>query len=426
MWQPIFQCSIDTHIITEVWKTSHIIPLPKKTCPKELGDYRPVALTPTVMKSLERIVIQQLTKSVEDKLDIFQFAYKRNRSTEDAVVTLIHFILKHLDKPKCTARALFLDFTSAFNTIQPELLLAKMIQMEINPHLVHWYHSFFTNRNQIVKVNQTHSSFIVTNSGAPQGCVSSPLLFTLYTDDCKTECPNTFILKFSDDTTLLSLLSPEDDPCVHQHATDRLVKWCENNSLIINLKKTKEIIFGLPVGSYSPPVTVHNAEIEQVSSYKYLGIYVDATLSWSVHVDFICGKVQQRIYFLRRLRSFGANKHILLLFFQSIVQSVMQYGISAWFSCLSVQLKTKLTRLLHICSKIVGQTLELHFQAAYTKRMLSLASNISSDPSHVLFKEYQLLPSNRRFRVPQARLNRLRNSFVPQSVKLLNQSLVAK
>ena len=249
-----------------------------------------MALTPIIMKSLERIVIQQLTKFVEDKLNIFQFAYKRNRSTEDAVVTLIHFILKHLDKPKCKAGALFFDFISAFNTIQPELLLAKMIQMEINPHLVHWYHSFFTNRNQIVKVNQTHSSFIVTNSGAPQGCPFSPLLFTLYTDDCKTECPNTFILKFSDDTTLLSLLSPEDDPCVHQHATDRLVKW------------------------YSPPVTVHNAEIEQVSSYKYLGIYVDATLSWSVHVDFICCKVQQRIYFLRRLRSFGANKHILLLF----------------------------------------------------------------------------------------------------------------
>ena len=86
------------------------------------------------MKTLERIVVQQL------KLDTYQFAYKRNRGTEDAVVTLIRLILKHLDKPKTTARALFLDFTSAFNTIQPELLLAKMIQMEVNPHLLQSSH----------------------------------------------------------------------------------------------------------------------------------------------------------------------------------------------------------------------------------------------------------------------------------------------
>ncbi len=50
--------------------------------------------------------------------------------------------------------------------------------------------------------------------------------------------------------------------------------------------------------------------------------------------------------------------------------------------------------------------------------MLCLAGNITSDPSHILFEEYQLLPSHRGFSIPQARLNRLRNSFVPQSVKL--------
>ena len=149
---------------------------------------------------------------------------------------------------------------------------------------------------------------------------------------------------------------------------------------------------------------------------------MDASLSWSAHIDYICSKAQQRIYFLRRLRSFGANTQILLLFFQSIVQSVILYGSTAWYSCLSVQLKAWLGKLIRICSKIVGQTLETNVQAAHTKRMLSLAGNITSDPTHILFEEYQLLPSNRRFRVPRARLNRLRNSFVPQSVKLLNES----
>ncbi len=159
------------------------------------------------------------------------------------------------------------------------------------------------------------------------------------------------------------------------------------------------MIFGLPVNSCPPAVTVHNTEIEQISNYKYLGICVDATLSWSAHTDYICSKVQHRICFLRRFWSFGAKKQILLLFFQSIRQSVMQYGVRAGCGCLSVQRKAQLT---------VGQTLEPDFPAAHRRRTLSLARNVTSDRSHILFEEYQRLPSNRRFRVPQARLNRLR------------------
>ncbi len=104
--------------------------------------------------------------------------------------------------------------------------------MKVNPYLIHWYYSFLIGRTQIV--NQTYSNSIVTYSGAPQGCVSSPFLFTLYTDDCKSDSVNTYILKFSDDTVLLSLLGSEDDLSMHQYCMDRLVEWCERNSLVIN------------------------------------------------------------------------------------------------------------------------------------------------------------------------------------------------
>lgn len=69
--------------------------------------------------------------------------------------------------------------------------------------------------------------------------------FTLSTDDCKTDSPSTFILKFLDGTTLLSLLSPKHFLSIQQSSTDRLVEWCENSLFINNPKKTKEIIFGL-------------------------------------------------------------------------------------------------------------------------------------------------------------------------------------
>ena len=191
--------------------------------------------------------------------------------------------------------------------------------------------------------------------------------------------------------------------------------------LIINAKKTKEVIFGIPEGEEDPPIIIQGTQIERVSSYKYLGIYVDASLSWSAHIDYICSKAQQRIYFLRRLRSFGASKPIMLLFFQSIVLSVIMYGCTAWYGSLSVQRTNQIGRLICVYSKIVGQALEPIFQAAYTKKMLSLARSITSDPTHVLFEEYELLPSNRRFRLPRYGRVKMKKAFVYQSVLLLNK-----
>ncbi len=83
-------------------------------------------------------------------------------------------------------------------------------------------------------------------------------------------------------------------------------------------------------------------------------------------------------------------------------------------------------RLISNCSKIVGQMLEPSFHELYKMKMLSLTGKIMSDSSHILYEEYQLLPSNRRLRVPFARLNRLRKSFVHQSVKLINQNRGSK
>ena len=433
VWQPIFQTSVDTHTIPLSWKTSHIKPQPKIQCPKEHKDYRPIALTSVIMKSLERILLQHLTSITKDKFDPCQFAYKKGCGTEDAVVTLVHLISKHLDKSnKNHARVLFLDFSSAFNTIQSDILVSKMVQLELNPYLIHWYASFLTNRVQMVKVNTTLSSALTTNVGAPQGCVSSAVLFTLYTDSCRTEeclserrtdTPDQYILKYSDDTVLISLLDSSSDPGLHQHRVNKVVEWSDNNALIINTKKTEEIIFGAPSETHRSPITIHGESINQVCSYKYLGVVIDHLLSWKDHIESLCMKTKQRIYFLRRLRSFGASRRILLLFFTSVIMSVLQYCSTTWYGCLSVALKSQLLQQLSICSKIVGQPLLKLYTSTYDNSVLRLARNITSNTSHVLHGEYRLLPSGRRYCVPSFKKVRLKKSFVHQSTLRLNQDL---
>ena len=219
-------------------------------------------------------------------------------------------------------------------------------------------------------------------------------------------------------------MSDSDDSRQYQSSVDRLVGWCDKSHLIINTDKTEEIIFGSAPGDMTPPVSIHGTDIKQVLSYKYLGVMIDTTLSWSSHIEYICKRIQQRIYSLRRLRWFGASSQILSLFYTSVVQTVLLYCSTAWFNSLSITHKNKLYSQIKICAKITGRPVEavLHsFNEAHTKSMLRLANSISSDPLHVLNGEYQLLPSMRRFRVPKFKKNRLKNSFVHQSVLLLNQ-----
>ena len=356
------------------------------------------------MKCLERIVDCKLRLDVQDYLDPFQFAYRQGRGTDDAVNTVVHLILIHLDKPKAYARLLFIDFSSAFNLIQPHTLLTKLKQMNVNPYIIKWYHSFLTDRVQLGKVNQILSQTVVTNTGAPQGCVSSPILYILYINDCTSSSTNNYIIKFSDDSAILSLY------------------YILILTSVCTLLKLKALYIGVTsTTSNSILVVIHGEEIAKISQYKYLGVHLDNKLSWNVHVHSVCSKVHQRLYFLRRLRAFGVDEKILVLFYRSFIESILRYGITAWFGNLSVQLKSQLSRLTRTAMKITGSTSPMIFlQEIFEQTLRRQSVKIIYDTKHVLYNEFQLLPSGRRYRTPPCRLNRYKYSFVPLSIKQLN------
>ena len=135
VWQHIFQASVDTHTIPMSWKMLHVKPLPKIPCSKEHKDVKPIALNSVIMKSLERILLRHFISATDNKLDPFQFAISRVWATEDTVASLDHIISKYLN-----IHAQHLSrFLISPNTIQTEILVAKMVQQELNPYRIHWY-----------------------------------------------------------------------------------------------------------------------------------------------------------------------------------------------------------------------------------------------------------------------------------------------
>ncbi len=159
-----FNESLTTSVVPTSFKKSVIIPVPKNSKPSCLNDYRPVALTSTVMKVFERLLKKHICSSITVTLDPLQFAYRPNRSTDNAISQVLHSSLTHIDSTNGNyVRLLFIDYSSAFNTIVPTKLAVKLSDLGLNTSLCDWIQDFLTARPQVVKVGQFTSNSITLN-----------------------------------------------------------------------------------------------------------------------------------------------------------------------------------------------------------------------------------------------------------------------
>ncbi len=423
LFTSIFNESLATSVVPTSFKKSVIIPVPKNSKPSCLNDYRPVALTSTVMKVFERLLKNHICSSIPATLDPLQFAYRPNRSTDDAISQVLHLSLTHIDSKNGNyVRLLFIDYSSAFNTIVPTKLAVKLSDLGITSSLCDWIQDFLTGRPQMVKVGQFTSNSITLNIGAPQGCVLSPLLYSLYTHDCVSSHSSTSIVKFADDTVVLGLINNNDE-AAYLDEVERLTSWCQDNCLSLNVSKTKELIVDFRKRQQRPytPLMISGTPVERVSSFKCLGVNISEDLTWTTHIQTQVKKARQRLYHLRQLRKFRVSPAILKTFYSGAIESLLTQCISVWYG----------NSLNQDCKAIQSRTLRISWSALpslqdiYLKRCKSRAAKILKDSNHPGNHLFCLLPSGKRFRSMMAKTERLRRSFFSQAIRLLNTNSVS-
>ena len=419
----IFNLSLQQLSVPRCFKSSVIVPVPKKAKITQLNDFRPVALTSVAMKVFERLILQYLKSVVGHLLDPLQFAYQANRSVDDAVALAVHYILQHLERPRTYCRVLFIDYSSAFNTIIPHKLFHKLSLLNVHPSICHWILDFLLDRPQVVKVNNVLSTSLTLNTGAPQGCVLSPLLFTLFTNDCRSTDSSVHVLKFSDDTTIVGLVSDANENAYRQEVK-RVVDWCSDNDLELNVSKTKEMIVDFRVKKNPlTPLEINGEVVEQVPAFKFLGTMISNDLSWDVNSTAIVKKCQQRLHFLRQLKKLRLNMNLLVQFYRAVIESILCFSITVWYSGTSESARNQLERIVKTASNITGYSLPSVYSLFQT-RSTKKVKNILSDESHPANHIFKLLPSGRRFQALKTRTSRFRNSFFPEAVLNMSDNIL--
>ncbi|KAK9541954.1 hypothetical protein VZT92_001964 [Zoarces viviparus] len=196
---------------------------------------------------------------------------------------------------------LFVDFSSAFNTIIPHKLVHKLKNLELSTSLCSWILDFLSNRPQNVRIGNLTSTTTILNTGAPQGCVLSPALFTLFTQDCSPTYSSNTKVKFADDTTVVGLISNNHETHYRQEV-QHLAEWCSDNNLVLNTTKTKEVIvdFRRSRKTTPSPLYICRVEVERVVSMGRVGLHITEDLTWSLNTSHLVKKAQQRLFFLKK------------------------------------------------------------------------------------------------------------------------------
>jgi hypothetical protein len=307
--QDIVNLMFQTRRYPAKWKQGEVVPVPKNKNPKTAKDYRPITLLWHLGKVSERCMAKKYRGCVRTELLKNQYAYCAKRSTTDALIHTFEDWTKQLDmKETCHIDVAFIDFSKAFDKLQPLILVEKLINnFGMNANLTLLVKNFLTDRHQVVRYGDIKSAELPVKVGTPQG----PLLWLAYAEDLQPM--NVITLKYADDTTLYCPNKKDEQNNFLSNSLQQASIWSTENCMLLNEAKTQVMKIALKSDSCCPesapdlaPNLTHTA--------KLLGVNIDTSLTFKEHVAISKKKCNSRLFAMRKLKQLSVGKDALMRF----------------------------------------------------------------------------------------------------------------
>ena len=353
-----------------ILKQAILKPLLKKPSldSNDFKNYRPISNLRFISKTIEKCVAKQLIQhlDINDLGETYQSAYKRNHSTETALIRVHNDIAMAIDKHNSVILIL-LDLSAAFDTVDHGILLSRLSnRFGITGTVLEWFRSYLSDRTQFVQVNGACSASHVLEFGVPQGSVLGPLLYSMYTSPLGeiARRHQMFYHFYADDTQLYITFrtSSLSDMNVSNAKLVNCVRdmdaWMLSNKLKLNKDKSEVLVIS---SSYrpQPPLSSVNICDETVccsSSARNIGVIFDQSLCMVPHLSAVCQSSffhLRNIGFIRKYLTYDAAKIIIHAFVVSKLDycNSLLYGLPSYLILKLQHVQKSAARLVSQCPR---------------------------------------------------------------------------
>ena len=397
----IFNASIASQTFPSEWKIARIIPLHKKGPRDMLDNYRPISILPVISKIYEKILYEQLIEYLvtENILSDHQFGFRRQHSTASALLDSTNEWYMNMDRGLFNL-VVFLDLKKAFDTVNHEILLAKLMAYGVKGSSLNLISSYLKDRKQTCMVNGSYSNQGRISCGIPQGSILGPLFFLLYINDLPNCLSFTTPRMFADDTNItVAGKSVTETQTILNHDLNSIKAWLVANKLSLNIAKTEYVL----VGSRNrlseleePDIVIGNEPVKRVQSTKVLGVHIDENLTWDKHIDVVAKKVSSGISAIRKLKEF-VNQDTLVSVYNALLRPHFEYCSVVW-DTLGIGLSDRLQRLQNRCARVIMRCPNETGQSEIAMRSLgwtTLSKRRAQIKAELLFKIFHNLAPRR-------------------------------
>ena len=337
----IINLSLTTGFIPGKLKIAKVIPIFKSADASQLKNYRPISLLPVFSKLLEKIMYDKLISFLNANNILYkhQYGFRSKHSTIHPIIHLLNHCAEASNKsnPEYTLATLC-DLSKAFDVISHKILLQKLHNYGIRGIANKWFENYLSDRSQFVEFDNFKSSLRDIKCGVPQGSILGPLLYLIYVNDIG-KSSNFDILSFADDTTLY--MSHRDLNTLYINANtaiNELYDWFCANKLALNANKTKYIVINPKRSGCNftdLKIKIAGVSLERIGvsckdyATKFLGIYIDESLTWKKHLSHVNSKISRAIFSINQVKHFLPYDSLRTLYF-ALIHPHLSYGILAW------------------------------------------------------------------------------------------------
>lgn len=345
--------------IPNEWRDIKVIAIPKVGNSYHSNlKLRPISLISCICKVFHLMLSKRLEWFVE-RNRLFSpstTGFRRGQSCMDSLAQLITSIQIGFTKNISTL-ACFIDIDNAYNNVLIESVVKTLDDLKVGSRICYYLWEFLRERRLSIKDESEDSSNIVrwTNLGLAQGDPLSPLLFNIVTHNiCKSS--STEICQYADDFVFfVSCKNLNDSVNKMQNSLDNTVAILSNLGLEISTTKSLLCLFSRGNRNSSVQLFINNVPLVATQNVKYLGMWLDSSLRWGMHLNELSQKCQKMLNIIKVLSGSGWGTHPMHLrhLYLSLVRSRMDYGCFLYGSSFKSQLY-KLDKVQNQAMRIIG------------------------------------------------------------------------